>query len=120
MISLYLHMSDGTKKPYVLFDEMSEQDFKFDEKAIRVRDKPEYRENEWSGLSFENFKEIMANGLANTDDPDAEKEELRKCNESVNSVLEEQKTDPDYFEKLVTAQFTGLIVETVEKERWDK
>lgn len=112
-------MSDSAdqlhKKYTVIFDEMSEQAFRFDKNDIRVGHKPEYRENEWSGLTFENFLEIMEKDRAKPKDPEAEQEELRKYNESVDSVLEAQKTDPDYFEKLVRAQFTGLIVPPVDK-----
>jgi hypothetical protein len=70
---------------------------------------PTYRENEWSDLDYESFREIIVNDF---------EENFKKCNpegftkfnDSVNSVLEEQKKDPSYFEKLVIAQFNGLIV----------
>lgn len=71
--------------------------------------KPEYRENEWSGLDFESFKQIIANDFEN-DFKTADPEGFKKFNDSINSVLEEQKTDPEYFQKLVNAQFNGLIV----------
>ena len=70
----------------------------------------EHRPDEWSGLSLASFKEIMANefetNFAKTD-PDG----FTKYNDSIQSVLEEQKTDPKYFEKLVKAQFNSLLVE---------
>jgi tRNA A-37 threonylcarbamoyl transferase component Bud32 len=71
---------------------------------------PQYRENEWSGLDYESFKEIIANEFEENfqkSDPEG----FKKYNDSINSVLEEQKTDPQYFEKLVKAQFNGLIVQ---------
>ena len=117
-------MSDSAdqlhKKYTVIFDEMSEQEF--NKNDIRVGHKPEYRENEWSGNSLDTFLEIMEKDQWSSLDTflenmekEAEQEELRKYNESVESVLEAQKTDPDYFEKLVRAQFTGLIVPPVDK-----
>ena len=72
--------------------------------------KPEYRENEWSGLDFESFKQIIANDFE-SDFKKSDPEGFKKFNDSIHSVLEEQKTDPKYFEKLVKAQFNGLIVE---------
>lgn len=71
---------------------------------------PEYRQGEWSGLDLESFKQIIANDFDNdfkNSDPDA----FKKFNDSVQSVIEEQKNDPDYFEKLIKAQFNGLIVQ---------
>jgi hypothetical protein len=71
--------------------------------------KPQYRENEWSGLDYETFKEIVANDFEKNfqkSDPEG----FIKYNDSINSVLQEQKTDPRYFEKLVKAQFNGLII----------
>jgi serine/threonine protein kinase len=70
---------------------------------------PQYRENEWSGLDYETFKEIVANDFEKNfqkSDPEG----FIKYNDSINSVLQEQKTDPRYFEKLVKAQFNGLII----------
>jgi hypothetical protein len=102
--------------------------------------KPIYREGEWSDLDLESFKEIMKNQFGdsyesiekimdneieeNKNEIEKEiiaknfEENLKKDNpegykrfiDSVNSILEEQKTDPNYFEKLVIAQFNGLIV----------
>jgi hypothetical protein len=72
--------------------------------------KPEYRENEWSGLDFESFKQIIANDFEKSFN-DSDPEGFKKFNDSIHSVLEEQKTDPNYFQKLVKAQFNGLIVE---------
>jgi hypothetical protein len=70
----------------------------------------EHRPDEWSGLSLASFKEIMANefesNFAKTDPLG-----FKEYNDSIQSVLEEQKTDPKYFEKLVKAQFNGLLVE---------
>ena len=34
-----------------------------------------------------------------------------KLNKSIQSVLDEQKRDPQYLEKLMKAQFNGFIVE---------
>jgi serine/threonine protein kinase len=69
----------------------------------------EHRSDEWSGLDLASFKEIMANEFeANFEksDPDG----FKKYNDSIVSVLEEQKKDPQYFVKLVKAQFDGLII----------
>jgi thiamine kinase-like enzyme len=71
---------------------------------------PKYRENEWSGLDYESFKEIIANDFEKNFHK-SNPEGFKKYNDSINSVLEEQKTDPQYFEKLVMAQFNGLIVQ---------
>lgn len=69
--------------------------------------KPIHRENEWSGLDLESFKKIMAT------DYEAEFEKsdpagFKKYTDSVQSVLDE---DAGYFERLIQAQFNGLIVE---------
>ena len=34
-----------------------------------------------------------------------------KLNKSIQSVLDEQKKDPQYLEKLMKAQFNGFIVD---------
>jgi serine/threonine protein kinase len=69
----------------------------------------EHRHDEWSGLDLASFKEIMASEFESKfakTDPDG----FKKYNDSIQSVMEEQKADPKYFEKLVKAQFNGLLV----------
>jgi serine/threonine protein kinase len=71
---------------------------------------PEYREGEWSGLNAESFFKIVAeknDKEMKTNDPSG----YAKLNKSIQSVLDERKRDPQYLEKLMKAQFTGLIVE---------
>lgn len=71
---------------------------------------PECREGEWSGLNTESFFKIVAeknDKEMKTNDPSG----YAKLNKSIQSVLDEQKRDPQYLEKLMKAQFTGLIVE---------
>ena len=70
----------------------------------------EHRPGEWSGLSLASFKEIMANEFE-TNFTKTDPNGFKKYNDSIQSVLEEQKTDPKYFEKLVKAQFNSLLVE---------
>ena len=72
--------------------------------------KPDYRENEWANLTFETFQQIIAKEFEENfekNDPEG----FKKYNDSINSVLEEQKTDTKYFEKLLRAQFNGLIIQ---------
>jgi serine/threonine protein kinase len=71
--------------------------------------KPIYIEDEWSDLDYQSFKEIIAIHFEENFQK-CNPEGFKKFNDSVNSVLEEQKKDPNYFEKLVIAQFNGLIV----------
>lgn len=77
------------------------------------RHTPEYRENEWSDLFDSDIIMAFIEQITKEFEENAKKvdyEGLDKFNKSVNSVLEEQKTDPEYFQKLVNAQFNGLIV----------
>jgi tRNA A-37 threonylcarbamoyl transferase component Bud32 len=74
------------------------------------RKTPEYREGEWSGLDADSFFKIVA------EKNDKEMQRIdpvgyAKLNKSIQSVLDEQKRDPQYLEKLMKAQFNGFIVE---------
>ncbi len=74
------------------------------------RKTPKYREGEWSGLDSESFFKI----IATKNEEEMKKnnpEEYKKLVDSLKSVLEEQKRDPKYLEKLIKAQFNGFIVE---------
>ena len=71
---------------------------------------PNYRKNEWTGLSLESFHKIMANDFEQTlKNADPKGFQLRE--ESIQQILEEQKKDPKYFEKLVKAQFNNLLID---------
>jgi tRNA A-37 threonylcarbamoyl transferase component Bud32 len=74
------------------------------------RKTPEYREGEWSGLDADSFFKIVAeknDKEMQTKDPVG----YTKLNKSIQSVLDEQKKDPQYLEKLMKAQFNGFIVD---------
>jgi hypothetical protein len=63
---------------------------------------PVHRENEWTGLTFESFQEIMKTELQNDRSADA-KETIPK-NDFTNNVLEEQNREPEYYENLFEAK----------------
>jgi len=78
------------------------------ETASGIDKKPIHRENEWSGLDLESFQKIMANDYEarfSQSDPVG----FQKYTDSIQSVLAE---DAGYFERLIQAQFNGLIVES--------
>ena len=68
---------------------------------------PVHRENEWTGLTFESFQEIIKTELQNDTSADA-KETIPK-NDFTNNVLEEKNKEPDYYKKMLEANLNGII-----------
>lgn len=63
---------------------------------------PVHRENEWTGLTFESFQEIIKNELQN--DRSADAKEIIPKNDFTNNVLEEQNREPECYENLFEAK----------------
>ena len=76
------------------------------EKPIEIH-RPVHRENEWTGLTWESFQEIIESELQNDTSADA-KDNIPK-NDFTNHVLEEENREPEYYEKLFEANMNGII-----------
>jgi GNAT superfamily N-acetyltransferase len=68
---------------------------------------PVHRENEWTGLTFESFQEIMKTEFQN--DTSADAKEIIPQNDFTNNVLEEQNREPEYYEKIFEVMLNGTI-----------
>lgn len=76
------------------------------EKPIE-RHRPVHRENEWTGLTWESFQEIIESELQN--DTSADAKEIIPKNDFTNNVLEEQNREPEYYEKMFHVILNGTI-----------
>jgi GNAT superfamily N-acetyltransferase len=76
------------------------------EKPIE-RHRPVHRENEWTGLTWESFQEIIESELQN--DTSADSKEIIPKNDFTNNVLEEQNREPEYYEKIFEVILNGTI-----------
>jgi glucosamine-phosphate N-acetyltransferase len=68
------------------------------EKPIE-KHRPVHRENEWTGLTWESFQEIIESELQN--DTSADAKEIIPKNDFTNHVLEQQNREPDYYETIL-------------------
>jgi ribosomal protein S18 acetylase RimI-like enzyme len=76
------------------------------EKPIEIH-KPVHRENEWTGLTWESFQEMIKTIFQ--DDTSADAKETMPKNDFTNNVLEEENREPEYYEKLFEANMNGII-----------
>jgi glucosamine-phosphate N-acetyltransferase len=76
------------------------------EKPIE-RHRPVHRENEWTGLTWESFQEMIESELQN--DTSADSKEIIAKNDFTNNVLEEQNREPDYYETTFEVMLNGNI-----------
>jgi GNAT superfamily N-acetyltransferase len=76
------------------------------EKSI-ARHRPVHRENEWTGLTWESFQEIIESELQN--DTSADSKEIIPQNDFTNNVLEEQNREPEYYETIFEVMLNGTI-----------
>jgi hypothetical protein len=60
---------------------------------------PVHRENEWTGLTWESFQEMIESELQN--DTSADAKEIIPKNDFTNHVLEQQNREPDYYETIL-------------------
>jgi glucosamine-phosphate N-acetyltransferase len=58
-----------------------------------------HRENEWTGLTWESFQEMIESELQN--DTSADAKEIIPKNDFTNNVLEEQNREPHYYETIL-------------------
>lgn len=68
------------------------------EKPIEIH-KPLHRENEWTGLTWESFQEIIKTEFQNDTSADA-KDKIPQ-NDFTNNVLEEENREPEYYERII-------------------
>ena len=68
------------------------------EKPIE-KHRPVHRENEWTGLTWESFQEMIESELQN--DTSADAKEIIPKNDFTNNVLEEQNREPHYYETIL-------------------
>jgi hypothetical protein len=76
------------------------------EKPIE-KHRPVHRENEWTGLTWDSFQEIMKTEFQN--DTSADAKEIIPKNDFTNNVLEEHNREPDYYEKIFEVILNGTI-----------
>jgi glucosamine-phosphate N-acetyltransferase len=74
------------------------------EKPIE-KHKPVHRENEWTGLTFESFQEMIKSELQH--DMSADTKEMIPQKDFTNHVLEEQNREPEYYEKMFEIILNG-------------
>jgi len=58
-----------------------------------------HRENEWTGLTWESFQEIIKTEFQNDTSADA-KDKIPQ-NDFTNNVLEEENREPEYYERII-------------------
>ena len=68
------------------------------EKPIEIHN-PVHRENEWTGLTWESFQEIIKTEFQNDTSADA-KDKIPQ-NDFTNNVLEEENREPEYYERII-------------------
>ena len=65
---------------------------------------PVHRENEWTGLTFDKFQEMINTEFQN--DRSADAKDKTPKNDFTNNVLEEQNREPEYYENLFEAKMS--------------
>ena len=97
------------KSIIIIFEEDNREPECFVKVSLHSYEKhiPVHRENEWTGLTFESFQEIIKNELQN--DISADSKEIIIKNDSIDNILEHDNREPEYYEKLFEANLNSLI-----------